>query len=50
MHRILYRQNLTLAQAQAEVGRLYDRAEGDERVDAALMRDFLAQAGRGIVR
>jgi len=50
MHRILYRQNLTLAQAQAEVERLYDRAEGDERVDAALMRDFLAQAGRGIVR
>jgi UDP-N-acetylglucosamine acyltransferase len=49
MHRVLYRQGLTLAAGIAEIDALRGQLEGSE-VDIALMLDFLAQAERGIVR
>jgi UDP-N-acetylglucosamine acyltransferase len=49
MHRVLYRQGLTLAAGIAEIDALRGQLEGSE-ADIALMLDFLAQAERGIVR
>jgi UDP-N-acetylglucosamine acyltransferase len=49
MHRLLYRQGLTLAAGIAAIEGLRGQLEGSE-ADIALMLDFLAQAERGIVR
>ena len=49
MHRLLYRQGLTLADGLKAIEALRGRLEGSE-ADVALMLDFLAQADRGIVR
>ncbi len=49
MYRALYRKGLTLEAARAEIETL--RAEHPEaEADIAMMLDFLASAGRGIVR
>jgi UDP-N-acetylglucosamine acyltransferase len=49
MHRLLYRQGLTLEQAKAEVAALQGTvADGDD--DVALMTAFLDASKRGIVR
>jgi UDP-N-acetylglucosamine acyltransferase len=49
MHRLLYRQGLTLAAAQAEIEALQGSVpDGDD--DVALLLAFLAGAERGIVR
>jgi len=49
MHKLLYRQGLTLAAAREAIAEL---ANGvcDPSEDVALMQDFLAAAERGIVR
>jgi len=49
MHKLLYRQGLTLAAGMAAIEALRGQLEGSE-ADIALMLDFLAQAERGIVR
>ena len=49
MHRLLYRQGLTLAAGMAAIEALRGQLAGSE-ADATLMLDFLAQAERGIVR
>ena len=49
MHKLLYRQGLTLAAGIAAIEGLRGQLEGSE-ADIALMLDFLAQAERGIVR
>ena len=49
MHRLLYRQGKTLAQAIEEIAALADSAP-ESRADVELMSGFLAQATRGIVR
>ena len=49
MHKLLYRQGLTLAAGISAVEALKGQLEGSE-VDITLMLDFLAQAERGIVR
>ena len=49
MHRLLYRNGLTLADALAQIGRLRGEVAGAAD-DVALMLDFLAGAKRGIVR
>ena len=49
MHRLLYRQGLTLAAGTAAIEALCGQLEGSE-ADLALMLDFLARAERGIVR
>ena len=49
MHKLLYRQGLTLAAGIAAIEALRGQLEGSE-ADIALMLDFLAQAERGIVR
>jgi len=49
MHKLLYRQGLTLAAGIAAIEALRGQLAGSE-VDIALMLDFLAQAERGIVR
>lgn len=49
MHRLIYRDGLTLAQARERIAAL--AATSDEgRADVALMLDFLTQSKRGIVR
>jgi UDP-N-acetylglucosamine acyltransferase len=53
MHRLLYRQGLTLAAARAQIESLRGRLtpdEADAGVDVELMLRFLADAERGIVR
>jgi len=52
MHRLLYREGLTLEQARAAIAGLqHDAADAAEaRADRALMLEFLAAAARGIVR
>jgi UDP-N-acetylglucosamine acyltransferase len=49
MHKLLYRQGLTLAAAQEEMASLKD-TQATSVVDVQLMLDFLAQSDRGIVR
>ncbi len=49
MHKLLYRQGLTLAAARDAIAGL-PTAEPGQQVDAALMLEFLASAERGIVR
>ncbi len=49
LHRLLYRQGLTLAAAVAEIGALRS-GDAERDGDLALMLDFLADAERGIVR
>jgi len=49
MHKLLYRQGLTLAAGIAAIEALRGQLEGSE-ADITLMLDFLAQAERGIVR
>ena len=49
MHRLLYRQGLTLADSLTAIDALRGQLEGSE-ADIALLLDFLAQAQRGIVR
>jgi UDP-N-acetylglucosamine acyltransferase len=49
MYKLLYRQGLTLAAARDAITELATAEEG-QAADAALMRDFLASAERGIVR
>ncbi|MBL8351245.1 MAG: acyl-ACP--UDP-N-acetylglucosamine O-acyltransferase [Burkholderiaceae bacterium] len=49
MHKLLYRQGLTLAAGIAAIEALRGQLEGSE-ADIALMLDFLALADRGIVR
>jgi UDP-N-acetylglucosamine acyltransferase len=49
MHKLLYRQGLTLAAGIAAIEALRGQLAGSE-ADLALMLDFLAQAERGIVR
>ena len=49
MHKLLYRQGLTLAAAREAIAKLADEEPGDDG-DVALMQDFLAAAERGIVR
>lgn len=52
LHRLLYRNGLTLEQSKAEIAALRDTlAAGDERIgDISAMLDFLAASRRGIVR
>jgi len=49
MHKLLYRQGLTLAAAQEEMALLKDTQTASVG-DVQLMLDFLAQSDRGIVR
>jgi UDP-N-acetylglucosamine acyltransferase len=49
MHRLLYRQGLTLADARVQIASLSETQPG-VRDDTAMMLDFLAGAHRGIVR
>ena len=49
MHKLLYRQGKTLAQATEEIAALADSSP-ESRDDVALMTAFLAQATRGIAR
>jgi UDP-N-acetylglucosamine acyltransferase len=49
MHKMLYRQGLTLAVAQTEIAQLMAQSP-DSAADVQLMLDFLAQSDRGIVR
>jgi len=49
MHKLLYRQGKTLAEATAEIAALVD-AMPEAKGDVELMTSFLAQATRGIVR
>ncbi|HEY6510742.1 MAG TPA: acyl-ACP--UDP-N-acetylglucosamine O-acyltransferase [Burkholderiaceae bacterium] len=49
MHKLLYRQGLTLAAAREAITQLADGEPGGE-ADVAMMQDFLASAERGIVR
>ncbi|HMO48334.1 MAG TPA: acyl-ACP--UDP-N-acetylglucosamine O-acyltransferase [Rubrivivax sp.] len=49
MHRLLYRQKLTLEQAREAIAQLAADVPA-AAADVALMTGFLAQAGRGIVR
>ncbi len=49
LHRLLYRQGLTLAAAVAGIGALRS-GDAERDADLALMLDFLASAERGIVR
>jgi len=49
MHKLLYRQGLTLAAAREAIAELANGV-GDPSEDVALMQDFLAAAERGIVR
>jgi len=49
MHKLLYRQGKTLAEATVEIAALAD-AMPEAKADVQLMTSFLAQATRGIVR
>ncbi len=49
MHRVLYRDGLSLEEARARLARLADSDTGSA-ADVALMTDFLAAAKRGIAR
>ncbi len=49
LHKLLYRQGLTLAVAQTEMAQLMEK-HPDSAADVRLMLDFLAQSDRGIVR
>jgi len=49
MHKLLYRQGLTLAAAQEDIAALKD-TQAASAGDVQLMLDFLAQSDRGIVR
>jgi UDP-N-acetylglucosamine acyltransferase len=49
MHRLLYRDGLTLDQAKAAIEALVDTVEGGD-VDVRMLLDFLAAAKRGIAR
>jgi UDP-N-acetylglucosamine acyltransferase len=49
MHKLLYRQGLTLADAQGEIAKLRE-AQPEAAADVDLMLGFLASAERGIVR
>ena len=49
MHRLLYREGLTLEQAKAQVQALTGTVEGGD-ADVALLLDFLAASTRGIAR
>ena len=50
MHKLLYRQGLTLAAATRRDRRRWPRQDPGDGGDVALMQDFLAAAERGIVR
>ncbi len=49
LHRLLYRQGLTLAAAQTEIAQLLEQ-QSASMADVKLMLDFLALSDRGIVR
>jgi UDP-N-acetylglucosamine acyltransferase len=49
MHRLLYRDGLTLEQAREDLGKLVGSVEGGD-ADVQLMLNFLAASTRGIVR
>ncbi len=49
LHRLLYRQGLTLAAAQEQMAQLVDQAS-ESAADIQMMLDFLALSDRGIVR
>jgi UDP-N-acetylglucosamine acyltransferase len=49
MHKLLYRQGLTLADARGEIAKLRE-AQPEAQADVDLMLGFLASAERGIVR
>jgi UDP-N-acetylglucosamine acyltransferase len=49
MHKLLYRQGLTLAAAREAIAKL-DKEDPDDSGDVALMQNFLSAAERGIVR
>jgi UDP-N-acetylglucosamine acyltransferase len=49
MHRLLYRQGKTLADARAAIASLATDTP-EAAADVALMNEFLANAGRGIAR
>jgi len=49
MHRVLYRDGLTLEQAKAQIGALVGTVDGGD-ADVELLLDFLAAATRGIAR
>jgi UDP-N-acetylglucosamine acyltransferase len=49
MHRLIYRQDKTLAQARAEIGKLVETMP-EAAADVALMDGFLGQASNGIAR
>lgn len=49
MHRLLYRDGLTLAQANASIAQLKSQVEGGD-ADVQLLLDFLAASTRGIAR
>jgi UDP-N-acetylglucosamine acyltransferase len=49
MHRLLYRDGLTLDHAKAAIGALAGQVEGGD-VDIAILLDFLAASTRGIAR
>lgn len=49
MHRLLYRNGLTLEQSRAAIGALVDTLP-NAQAEIATMSDFLSQVGRGIVR
>jgi UDP-N-acetylglucosamine acyltransferase len=49
MHRLLYREGLTLERAQAAIAELRGQVEGGD-ADVQLLLDFVAAATRGIAR
>ncbi len=49
MHKLLYRQGLTLAAALTEITQML-QTPGDSLIDMQMMLDFLAKSDRGIVR
>ncbi len=49
MHRLLYREGLTLQDAKARIGALAGTVDGGD-ADVAMLLDFLAASTRGIVR
>ena len=50
MHKLIYRSNLPLAEAVAQIAALSETADPAAQTDIRLMLDFLAAAERGIVR
>ena len=50
MHKLLYRQGLTLAAAREAIADVAPSDDFDDDGDVAMMQGFLAAAERGIVR